>query len=957
MLEQIKGALGVMYSNGSQDEKKAATQLLESFQKSKDAWEPVHSILNDSSSSIEFKLFAAQTLRSKVTYDLVQLPDQALAQLKDSLIDLLKKYQDHSSRIIRTQLCVALSQLSLQYLTWDNAVNEIITKLSANDGAYITSLLEFLKVLPEELSDVKKTSLTDEEFNVRTQQLISSQVESVLTILSSLGTSNTENSSLILDCLNSWIKECPIETFLQIASLTQLIFQSLSNEKTFDKSIECLCTILVETRDIENHELIDALYQQLLQLYSFFKEKLEKNEDEEVYQGITRLFVEAGESWHVLIAKNPKHFKPLVEILLHCCALGENNDLDVVKYTFMFWYLLKQLITLPKFEESKAEFVPIYEKLILIIIKHLTYPTDNDDNNLFEGDKEEEDKFKEFRYEMGDVLKDCCAVVGPTRALNVPFQQIQSILNGNQSNTKWQYLEAPLFSMRAMAKEVPLKEKTILPIIMKYLVSLPEHPKVRYAATLVLGRYTEWTSKNPSFLEPQLNYIIKGFTENSGTGSAGDKDIIVAAAHALMFFCQDCSKLLVNYLEQLYLLYVQVKDKLDIESTYELSDGLAHVIKQLPTENLYKTIEMFIKPTLDNLEQLTNNNNNKGDDKTIADQVEIITMFISVLKCKDFEQPSYPICDYFINSIWPVISNILSKYGQSLVISERILKLIKNAIQSFSTYLIPILPSIANILHEGFKTTKFGCYLWVSGILIREFGDEYTSEEVKESVYQFSIQQCQLFFELLQNNHAQLNLIPDVIEDFFRMMNDLLMFFSFKMIGNFELLKSTWEASMVSLSSIEQIDSLIAILHYLIDFVSWGLPNPPISFFEEGMEEQTKHIRSIVQQFLSVDDNGGHLMKVLIEGLIFKNFHNDIQFDANDLLIKILIVLPDQRISINWLEGVIKSLPNVNDKEVEKLLKTVNTSLPNKDLRRIRNSLKDFVHWYTRKNVQPRSEF
>ena len=46
-----------------------------------------------------------------------------------------------------------------------------------------------------------------------------------------------------------------------------------------------------------------------------------------------------------------------------------------------------------------------------------------------------------------------------------------------------------------------------------------------------------------------------------------------------MYFCQDCSELLVNYLEQLYMLYGQVKDQMDLESNYELADGLAHVIR------------------------------------------------------------------------------------------------------------------------------------------------------------------------------------------------------------------------------------------------------------------------------------------------------------------------------------------------------------------------------------------
>ena len=123
-------------------------------------------------------------------------------------------------------------------------------------------------------------------------------------------------------------------------------------------------------------------------------------------------------------------------------------------------------------------------------------------------------------------MKDCCAVVGASKALQIPFTQIQTILSNSQGH--WQYLEAPLFSMRTMAKEVSTKEKTILPTIMSLLVQLPEHPKIRYAATLVLGRYTEWTAKNPEFLEPQLNYITKGFEV------ANNNDIYFACPHVLL---------------------------------------------------------------------------------------------------------------------------------------------------------------------------------------------------------------------------------------------------------------------------------------------------------------------------------------------------------------------------------------------------------------------------------------
>ncbi|ODV78624.1 ARM repeat-containing protein [Suhomyces tanzawaensis NRRL Y-17324] len=947
---QLQHALKTMFSNANQDEKLKASHFLESFQKSQQAWEVVHTILAaDQATDIQFLLFAAQTLRSKITYDLSQFPASNLVQLKDSVITLLIKYSLAPHRLIRSQLCIALSHLSVQYLEWDNAFSEIVNKLSSS----VVCLLDFLRVLPEELDDLKKFSLSDAEFNVRCQALITENVEQVLLMLQGL-CEQGDHASLILDCLNNWIKEGSIEQILQIAPLTNVIFQSLTNDNTFDSGIECLVTIIKETRDIDNYQIIDALFSQLLQLHEFMVKNPSKREDPETFESLTRLFVEASEAWNVLIVKNPKHFKPLVEILLESCKYDQ--DLDIVRYTFNFWDMLKQLITLPKFQESKQELSSCFESLISIIIKQLTYPIGVDDHDLFEGDKEQEDKFKEFRYEMGDVLKNCCSVLGATKALSIPFQQIQQIIsNPENSSSNWQNLESALFSMRTMAKEVPTKERTILPSIMSYLVQLPEHPKIRYSATLVLGRYTEWTSKNPQFLQPQLNYIIKGFEiVGQSSDQKSSKDIIMATSRALMYFCQDCSSLLVEYLEQLYMLYGQIKDQLDVVSHYELVDGLAHVINQLPMENLYKTTEMFINPTLEILNEYLEGKRN--NDEHLADNVEVITTFFKVLRCNDFEKPAYPVATLFIDRVWPVVSQLLVKSGASILVSERLLKLIKAAVQSFSTYLLSILGDLATLLHQGFKQYNYGCYLWVSGILIREYGDEYTSDDIKESVYQFGLSQCASFFETVftkyAHNQAEIKTIPDVVADYYRMVGDLLMFYPLRFTADVDLMGSTLKVSILTLSIVNEIEPLVTCLHFLIDLLSWGLPHPPVSFFDENPEIP----RRAIQQFVVSDNHGAQLLREVVNGVIFK-FHHDIQQDANDVILKILLVTPDQTVSLQWLSEVAKTLPNVNEHEIVKLVNIVSVALPNKDNRRVRSALKDFISWYCRKNVTPRSEF
>ena len=62
-----------------------------------------------------------------------------------------------------------------------------------------------------------------------------------------------------------------------------------------------------------------------------------------------------------------------------------------------------------------------------------------------------------------------------------------------------------------MGSEVPLNESIILPQIMKILPELPDHPKIRYAATLVISRYTQWTSEHPEYIPHQLTYVSSGF--------------------------------------------------------------------------------------------------------------------------------------------------------------------------------------------------------------------------------------------------------------------------------------------------------------------------------------------------------------------------------------------------------------------------------------------------------------
>ena len=78
-------------------------------------------------------------------------------------------------------------------------------------------------------------------------------------------------------------------------------------------------------------------------------------------------------------------------------------------------------------------------------------------------------------------------------------------------------------------------ESTFLPQIMNMLPYLPEHPKIRYATILVIGRYSDWTKNHPTFIPYQLNFISKGFEEKVAETRA-------AAAMSLNYLCKSCNE-------------------------------------------------------------------------------------------------------------------------------------------------------------------------------------------------------------------------------------------------------------------------------------------------------------------------------------------------------------------------------------------------------------------------------
>ena len=333
-------------------------------------------------------------------------------------------------------------------------------------------------------------------------------------------------------------------------------------------------------------ENIDVIQQMLPNLYALRPLIEVHKDDPDRIRGYSRLLCEAGERYVDVIVAETQETLPLVQAIAACTAYP--NDIDLVCMTGEFWYRLKYEIG-PQ-STGLAKHNPIFEiyaQLQMIIIKHLHFPRDDEDQTA-----QERDEFRMYRHDMGDMLKDCCFVLGAGPCLQRSFEMLTAAL-ANPS-TRWQEIEAPLFSLRSMGSAVDMSNEGVMLEIMELLPKLPDHPRIQYAAILVIARYTQWLNRHPQYLAFQLQYISTAF-------EMGEDEVSAAAAQAMNHMFEDCRDHLIPYIPQLHSFVMSIGVRLDQAHLLEICEAIGHVIASMPADDAAQTLQRFCEPLFQRL--------------------------------------------------------------------------------------------------------------------------------------------------------------------------------------------------------------------------------------------------------------------------------------------------------------------------------------------------------------------
>lgn len=655
---------------------------------------------------------------------------------------------------------------------WPEVVKGMTARFGS-DPASVGVLLEFLTVLPEEVTTNPRIPVENEHFNARIKTLLTSQADEIMRLLtmyiqapgewerplrsssnadrlhtrSSVGITPQIQSS-IFQCLRSWLKTGEI-TAQQIAEtpLFQFSFDALRSDDLFDVAVDVVCDLIHETQELqENQAVIGQIVQRLLPMR---QELAQAGDDEDKVRGICRMFAQAGETYHTLLHRHQDDFFPIVEVLIECATY---HELEIVQITFRFWYLLAAGLGKRKEDPSIAPFLQVYARLLDIIIGHLRFP-DNENAQT----AAERDEFRSFRHYMGDTLKDCCYVLGFKDCLGRSLQMIQDIVSTAQSagqEPRWQDVEAPLFSMRAMGTEArPDGQDEVVGTIIDIIPNLPAHPRMRYAGLLVISRYTEWVDVHPDRIPALLSYISAGL-ESEG-------DVAAAAGQAMSYLCQDCRRHLVPYLPQLYAFLGSVGDRLEPDDLITMGEGIGHIVSTMPSQEATAAMMQFSTPCLELIAQVANlGEASRQDLKKANIRIDMLERFLLIIGDRFVGTFDEAACSKTVGDAYQIIDGLLAKHGSAYWIHQSSVNLFRRATIFFGPLVLPVLPSLLERVSDLFQATGFSGYLWIIGRMVDGFagvGDDRFKAAVQSAYEKASSKVLQV----LENSMPRE--VPDII--------------------------------------------------------------------------------------------------------------------------------------------------------------------------------------------------
>lgn len=679
----------------------------------------LHTPLEDGS---EVWYFAAQTIRTKIWNDFEQLPEQAHASLRDSLLSHLAQRAEGAHHIL-TQLCLALACLAVRMASWEQPIHDVHVKL----GTARRAILEFLTVLPECALDNKL--LVERGRRRQVCASLAATAPHVYDLLSMLRQSETAaggaQADRVLRCFLSWFRlsaselaradkeaasgpqgsaagtaaardAAVSELMLKSNALVQMGMDELFRpdedcfEVAVDLSIELVRLLTgdcggdrdgggepgggVDVSLVRQASALATL-SPLLQRLAPQLEAHIAAQDEDAARGLCRLFAETAESCAALVvsvlgdtlpaaaaaAIDPStrlHSAQLVTTLLAASAHPVN---EVAEISFNFWYVAMQEMTSRLDGERRDKARQAWTPAYLQLVRILVRAVMlPEQSDGWSADAH--DDFRAFRYACGDSLSDAAKVAGGNVVLGAIMESVRAGLEQLGSGV-WRPLDGALHAAKAVSSLVSTQQQEPVASLLGAICALPlatTAPQLLHTAVLCSSGYAPWLHAHPGHLGTVLLFV-------SSCLQTGDPNVTPAACIAIKNICDACSEDLAVEPTASQLLELVVKSAvLPLESVdrVELLQGCGYVYSLLPVSDVMRFLDALASPMLSRISTLCAEGVPKP---AVSEVLALLDQLVALVRyCQagvgEFAE-FHPLAN-LLNAAWPVLCAVHAHLGK-----------------------------------------------------------------------------------------------------------------------------------------------------------------------------------------------------------------------------------------------------------------------------------------------------
>eukprot|EP00903_Cladosiphon_okamuranus_P011653 g10961.t1 len=874
---EASAALNAVY-NGSGPSHKEADRWLQEFQRSQEAWSVSDFMLSMDSAELNVTFFAAQTIQAKIQNNFRELPQESIPSLRDSLVGHLQRWGGAGKSAVITRLCLALAGLALQ-LNWPDVLKDLTGQLMRGAGGSVEQqkqaarvLLEFMKVLPEEAVNhrIVVPEATREAF---LQQLCGSStflLSSLEQIAAGPLGAEVMVQETVFQCLGSWVRHVNVPGDELVRNpLLLAAFDALREHELFETAVDLLVEVLRKYKT-SNLLIVQLMVPKAMALEAAYTKAVEE-EDVDVARGLCRVFTEMGEAYMDLImAPDDRGQLKLVQLVLMCTA---NPDKDIAVIPLYFWYrFCRNLETLEPPELRKARFSMFGQclvGLIGVLAVLMRFPEDVDELS-----RNEMDDLKRHRYDVADVLRDVCRILGGVECLRQVVLLLKQELARFASLPRpddpgsWTAVEACLFAIRSMGRDVPTDEETLVPQVVGMLPRLPSNSHVRYTATLIVGKYAEWLELHQEHLNGMFTFLMEGFAS---------PDVMPAATTAIKNVCHSCGQLMgeqvLGLLQgKLQEAKARTEHRIKIKDELELLEGLSYVISTLPPDPAAGAIRRLVEPMATGLQR---DGVDGGDAKLAQQELDRLTVVVSHACPAMQAGQEHPVA-MVVRELWPVLQALSAKHQSSGQVFEKLCRFFKHAMRTCKEHFEPLLKPLIAHLVGTFSVVPHSPCLYCGSICVTEFGRK--GPAFATLLFQMLSEFAQAVFRCLQTLD-DFTANPDVVEEFFYLAGRFVDYCPEPLVSN-PLLSSVVRCGMVGLQ-LHHREAQRGVLHCFEEVVGLAMPefpggkvNPKAQQFGPTVEQVLRdHGQGLVQELVkccsgelpsySIDGDGGSVAGLL----------------------------------------------------------------------------------------------